>query len=218
MIAYTLMTAKDSKAFDKIIVASDSSEICEIGNYYGADEVVQRDLSDSTSTSLDIDWLTNLFNTGKLDSEFFAILRPTSPLRSVQLINDCIKAYFSSEFDSLRTVKLVSEHPGKMWKLNKSHEIIPYLNQPKGDIASHAKQYHSLEKLYVQTSVLEIAKTSVIPDSKTREGNSIFGFITEGIDSHSLDTLDDLEYLEYLCTKNPDLLYKIPLQPFRSKE
>lgn len=212
------MTAKESKVFDKIIVASDSSEICEIGNYYGADEVVQRDLSDSTSTSLDIEWLTNLFNSGKLDSEFFAILRPTSPLRSVRLIKDCIRAYFSSEFDSLRTVKLVSEHPGKMWKLNESQEIIPYLSQPKGVIASHAKQYHSLEELYVQTSVLEIAKTRVIPDTNTREGNSIFGFVTEGIDSHSIDTLDDLEYLQYICTKNPDLLNKIQLQPFGTRE
>lgn len=214
IIAYSIQTAINSSMFEKIIVASDSIEICKIADYYGVSETIQRDSSDSTSTSLDISWLTNLYDKGKINSEYFAILRPTSPLRSIRLIQKCVDSFLSSGFDSLRTVKNVSEHPGKMWRLGNFNQIYPYEVQSKYGPATHAMQYQSLEELYVQTSVLEIAKTSVIPQTGTREGNSILGFITEGIDSHSIDTTEDFDYLRHICSKQSDLLTKIDKSPY----
>lgn len=217
MIAYSLMTAKASGIFNKIMVASDSDEICSIASYYGADEIFKRNTDDASSTSLDIDWLSNLYKSGKIQESYFAIIRPTSPLRSVELIKDCVTNFLLNDYDSLRTVKLVSEHPGKMWRIDKSQELFPYLKQDFNTPASHAKQYQSLETLYVQTSVFEIAKTSVIPDTNSREGNSILGYITRGVDSLSIDTLDDLNYLNYICSISPELLYKIQIPSYFRK-
>lgn len=217
LIAYSIISANNSGLFSRLIVASDSDEICDIGHYYGATEIIKRDPSDASSTSIDIDWLTNLHNLGKLNQEFFAILRPTSPLRSVGLMKDCVQKFVSSDFDSLRTIKQVNEHPGKMWRFEESHEITPYLQQDADSPATHALQYQSLENLYVQTSVFEIARTPVIPKTRTREGKSILGYITTGPDSHSVDTIDDLDYLKYISITKPDLLPQIDISPYERK-
>ena len=214
-IAYTIQTAIDSKIFDSIIVASNSELVCKIAHHYGATQVIKRTEEDSTSTSLDIEWLKNLYTAGKLTTDLFSILRPTSPLRSVHLIKECVDAFLDSSADSLRTISKVSEHPGKMWRISSGSIISPYLTQPECSPATHAMQYQSLEELYVQTSVFEIAKTSVIKDTNSREGATILGHITHGIDSHSIDSEKDFDYLKYLVNNNLALLpviKKIPIK------
>lgn len=214
LIAYSIMTAKTSAKFEQVIVASDSSEICDIAKYYGADIVIKRKSEDATATSMDIEWLTNLYNGGAIKTELFAILRPTSPFRSDKLISDCIEMFLSSNADSLRTVKKVTEHPGKMWKLLAKNQIIPFTEQPSDEPASHAKQYQSLDELYVQTSVLEISKTSNIFLNKSREGKAILGYTTQGFDNFSIDTVEDIEYLNFLVEKFPNLLNEINLKSY----
>ena len=214
MIAYSIIAALNSQKFNKVIVASDSDKICSIAKYYGSTDIIKRQSEDATSTSPDISWLKNLFNLGKIDSQYFAILRPTSPLRTENLIRNCVDSFLTSNFDSLRTIKKVGDHPGKMWRLGSQNQIIPYLPQQLNTPATHALQYQSLEELYVQTSVFEIAKTSVIPNTNSREGSSILGFITSGVDSHSVDSLEDMEYLKYICKEKPNLLPLIQVKPY----
>jgi len=208
-ISYSIQTAIDSALFDPIIVASNSNEICAIAKYYGATQVIKRNDSDSLSTSTDIEWLRNLYISGYLTTDFFAILRPTSPLRSIRLMQDCINNFLNSTADSLRTISKVKEHPGKMWRIESENAIRPYLPQPQGLPSSHAMQYQSLEELYVQTSVFEVAKTSVIKEFDSREGKNILGYITSGIDSHAVDLEEDFDYLKYLVNKNSELLPRI---------
>jgi CMP-N-acetylneuraminic acid synthetase len=214
IVSYSIQTAIDSALFDSIIVASNSNEICAIAKYYGATQVIKRDNSDSSSTSTDIEWLRNLHLTGYLTTDFFAILRPTSPLRSIRLMQDCINNFLNSTADSLRTISKVKEHPGKMWCVKSENVIRPYLPQPQGLPASHAMQYQSLEELYVQTSVFEVAKTSVIKEFDSREGKNILGYVTSGFDSHAIDVEEDFDYLTYLVNKNPELLPVITKLPW----
>lgn len=214
VIAYSIQTALDLKIFDSITVASNSEYALRIAEYYGASNVVKRSEEDSTSTSLDIEWLTNLYIGGHLNTEYFSIFRPTSPLRTLKLVNSCIDLFLQSNTDSLRTISKVKEHPGKMWEIHSGGTITPYLDQTSKLPATHAMQYQSLPELYVQTSVFEIAKTSVINETDSREGRTIMGVITEGIDSHSIDSEADFEYLKYLVEVNPDYLPVISKKPF----
>ena len=213
-ISYSIQCAIDSELFDSIIVASNSNEICAIAKYYGAIQAIKRNDSDSLSTSTDIEWLRNLYTSGYLTTDFFAILRPTSPLRSVRLMQDCVNNFLNSTADSMRTISKVKEHPGKMWHFEEKNVIRPYLPQVQGLPATHAMQYQSLEELYVQTSVFEVAKTSVIKEFDSREGKTILGYITNGIDSHAIDSEEDFDYLTYLVTNNPRLLPVIKRLPW----
>jgi CMP-N,N'-diacetyllegionaminic acid synthase len=215
MVAYSIESARQSGVFSKIILASDDKEILRIGAHYGVDEVIERPELDATSTSLDIDWLTNLYTKGKIETDLFAILRPTSPQRSPGLIQACLQALLNSTCDSVRTLSKVKEHPGKMWRVNSDQMAIPFLEQKEPGPATHALQYRSLETLYVQTSVLEIAHTRVIAESRTREGSSVLGYVTQGLDTLAIDTPDDLAFLEFLIEKYDGLLPTIDIEPYR---
>jgi CMP-N,N'-diacetyllegionaminic acid synthase len=214
LIAYTLATAINSNLFDKIVVASDDDQILGIAEYYGATQLFKRSVVDSGSTSLDIEWLTNVYSEGLIGTPTFSILRPTSPFRSVELMQEGISLFMTSPFDSLRTVKKVNEHPGKMWLLYDKDEIKPFVENKLGEIALHAMQYQSLPNVYVQTSVLEIARTSVIPETNTREGRSVMGLVTSGIDSFSIDSMEDLRYAEFFARDLPTFLPEMNLRPY----
>ena len=215
VLAYTIQAALDSALFTSLVIATDSREIASIAKYYGADSIFMRSPSSSSSTSLDIEWLQECYNSRHISTDNFAILRPTSPFRSADMLNRVMSAFVSLEVDSIRTVSLVNEHPGKMWVLEENQVIMePYLPQKLNEVASHAKQYQSLEKLYVQTSVLEIAKTSVLTDFGTREGRLIAPYVTQGVESLALDTEMDWHFAEMLAKREPGLLPRVLKSPF----
>lgn len=215
LIAYSIQSAMDAGIFSNIVVATDSDEIAKISRYYGINDVFMRSPENATSTSLDIDWLTICQESGLIQTRNFAILRPTSPFRSSELIRKVKAVFDDSTADSIRTIARVKEHPGKMWRVNvATSEMEPYIEQTPLEVASHAKQYQSLEALFVQTSVLEMAKTSVISEYGTREGVVVAPYITEGSDSHAIDTELDWQMARMLIEMNPDLLPKISARPF----
>jgi len=129
-------------------------------------------------------------------------------------MQESISLFLPSPYDSLRTVKKVNEHPGKMWLLQDNSEIKPFMENNSGEVATHAMQYQSLPTVYVQTSVLEVARTDVIPSTHTREGRSIMGLVTSGIDSFSIDSMEDFQFANFLAHKSPKSLPKINLQPY----
>ena len=214
LIAYTLVTALISNLYTKIIVASDDPKILRIAEYYGATHLFERSELDSGPESLDIEWLNNVFSAGLISTPNFAILRPPCPFRSTSLMQESISLFLPSPFDSLRTVKKVSEHPGKMWFLRDNNEITPFMENGSEEVATHAMQYQSLPTIYVQTSVLEVARTDVIPSTNTREGRSIMGLVTGGIDSFSIDSMEDLQYANFFARSVPKVLPEIKLKPY----
>jgi CMP-N,N'-diacetyllegionaminic acid synthase len=214
LIAYTLVTAINSNLYDSVVVASNDDQVLRIADYYGATQLFKRSDEDSGPESLDIDWLTNVYFAGLIGTPTFSILRPTSPFRSIALMEKSVALFLKSPFDSLRTVKKVSEHPGKMWVIRDKDEIKPFVENNPGDVAFHAMQYHSLPTLFVQTSVLEIARTDVIPETNTREGRSVMGLVTSGIDSFAIDTMEDFRYANFLARDIPELLPEMNLKPY----
>jgi CubicO group peptidase (beta-lactamase class C family) len=67
--------------------------------------------------------------------------------------------------DSLRAVRPVREHPGKMWRV-RGDVMEPYLPQVPGEVPTHSRQTAALEPLYVQDSSLEIARTRIVADGE----------------------------------------------------
>ena len=86
LIAYSIVTAIESKIFDKVIVCTDSKEYADIACKYGAHVPYLRNPDNAASTSPDIEWVSEAFNYCEnhySSVEYFSILRPTNPCRSV---------------------------------------------------------------------------------------------------------------------------------------
>lgn len=199
LIAYSIVSAIRSEIFDKVVVCTDSREYANIALTYGAEIPYLRNVENARSSSPDIEWVSEAFSFfeekySKID--FFSILRPTNPCRSV---NSIIKAHdilMSSSSDSVRAVSLCTEHPGKMWVLNNDQSSMnPLLPFSLNNVPWHSNQFAALPPIYVQNASLEFARGYCIRQLSSISGDSIAPYLTppeENVDinyPHDWDTL-----------------------------
>jgi len=108
LIVYAIEEAKKSKLIDEIVVTSDSDEILSMAGEYGAFGIRRPDeLAQDSSRTIDavkhvIEYLGY--------KAIVVLLQPTSPLRTVKDIDECIRLYNTGCFDSVITVKELASH------------------------------------------------------------------------------------------------------------
>ncbi len=106
MLAYSIQAALESRAFEQVIVSTDSPEYGTIAERYGA-TVMERaeNLASDRATTYDV--LEDLL--GRLEGEYsyFVLLQPTSPLRTGRHIKEAIQLFEQQfqNFDFLVSVK-----------------------------------------------------------------------------------------------------------------
>jgi len=216
LLAYAIATARQAGVFDRIVCSTDCSEIAEVARRYGADVPFLRPAEYATSTSPDIEWITNTLE--RLDERYdlFAIVRATNPFRGPDALRRGLEQLLATpEADSIRAVELVKQHPGKMW-LVEGRTMRPLLDQSHLDVAWHAGQYQALPEIYVQNSALEIAWTRVVFATGTREGRTVAPFFTTGHEGFNIDDEEDWERARALVRSGAASLPRVerPRRPY----
>jgi N-acylneuraminate cytidylyltransferase len=203
LIAYSIAAARASGRFDAVLVSTDSEEIAAVARRYGADVPGLRPAALAGATSPDIEWVRHVLE--GTDWELFSILRPTSPFRTAATIERAWERFAAvPDADSLRAVRPVREHPGKMWRL--AGELMePFLPQTPGEVPTHSRQTAALEPLFVQDSSLELARTRIVADGEIA-GRRVVPFFCEGVEGLSIDYPDDLARAQRLAAADPTLL------------
>jgi len=201
LIAYTIVAAKESSVFDKIIVSTDSEEYAKIAIKYGAEVPFLRPFDFAGDTSPDIEWIKyTLEQSLNMNNEYdcFSILRPTSPFRLPETIQRAWKRFTSNKgVDSLRAVELCAQHPGKMWVI-RGERLLPLLPIGPENLPWHSSQYPSLPKVYVQNASLEIAWSRIVFSEGTIAGNTIVPFLTKDYEGFDLNSQYDWELAQHL--------------------
>jgi CMP-N,N'-diacetyllegionaminic acid synthase len=188
------------------VVSTDSEEIAAVARRYGAEVPSLRPASMSGATSPDIEWVRHALDGTEWD--LFSILRPTSPFRTAATIRrawDRLHAVPGA--DSVRAVRPVREHPGKMWRLD-GDLMVPLLPQSPGDVPTHSRQTAALEPVFVQDSSLEIAWTRIVAAGEIA-GKRVVPFFPEGVEGLSIDYPDELAAAERLALEDPSLLPRV---------
>ena len=203
LIAYSIAAARESGRFAAIVVSTDSEEIANVARRYGA-EVIMRPPEMATATSSDIEWVRHALD--GTDFQIFSILRPTSPFRRGVTINRAWER-FGEHCSSVRAVRKVREHPGKMW-VRDGEYIRPLLPQTPGETPTHSRQTAALPEVWVQDSSLEIAWTRIVADGEIA-GPDVVPFFPEGHEGFSIDYPDELAEAERLAAAEPELLPRI---------
>jgi len=221
LIAYTISAALESKIFSAVIVSTDSQEIADIAQYYGAEVPFLRPPQFAEEKSPDIEWLEytikELEKSGK-KYDCFSILRPTSPFRKSATILEAWEKFCSDDtVHSLRAVEKCSQHPAKMWQI-KDKRMVPVMRNPDPKATPwYSTPYQALPEIYTQNASLEIARTEVLIRSRTISGTEIMPFITDEYDGFDINTKYDWEIAENLTQENLDLLPKIEKTSYRSE-
>jgi CMP-N,N'-diacetyllegionaminic acid synthase len=189
LLAYSIAAARASGLFTTVLVSTDSEEIAEIARRYGAEVPGLRPPEIAGATSPDIEWVRLVLD-GR-DEELFSILRPTSPFRTAATIRRAWDALHAvPDADSVRAIRPVKEHPGKMWRIDGEY-MMPLLPQTPGEVPTHSRQFADLPRVYVQDSSLEIAWTRIVAGGEIA-GERVVPFLTEGLEGLSIDYPEDL--------------------------
>src|SRR3990167_7221570 len=113
LLAYTIACARAAGIFEAVTVSSESEETLEIAERYGA-MTIRRPSKFAQDDSPDILFVEHALRTGADDA--FAILRPTSPLRTAQTVREMWRIFQQSDAHSIRAMAPCREHPAKQWQ------------------------------------------------------------------------------------------------------
>ena len=214
LLSYTINSAIKSSLFSEVIVSTDSEEIAEVAQSYGASVPLLRPSEYAQDLSCDINWVNHalkfLVQNSLEKVEFIAILRPTSPLRSKLTIAKALQLLEENSWaDSLRAMQLTDKHPGKMWTLDNENRAKPFLDQTQEHPPTHDRPTQSLQKLWIQNASLEIARLKAVLETNSISGRSVLGYEMPGLEGFDINSPQDFEFLEYLISKNEELIQKV---------
>lgn len=205
LIAYTIECAKGSKYINRIVVSTNDEEIAKVSRGFDAETPFVRPatISQDDSTELDafkhaLKWLKD--NEG-YEPDLIVKLFPTSPFRTAKSVDKAIKLLLDNPLaDSVRSMRLCSEHPYKMWtiKNNRLKSLISTKQKPK---EAHTLSYQVLPKIYIQNASIDVTRPENIWGKDSITGTEIIPFIMDEIESIDINTGLDLDLAELIIKK-----------------
>jgi len=206
LIAYTIECAKRSKYINRIIVSTDDEKIAEIARAYGAEAPFLRpaEISKDHSTELEafkhaLSWLKN---NDDYEPDLIVKLFSTSPFRKTESVDKAIELLLSNpEADSVRSVTLCSEHPYKMWTIEKNllKSLIPLEQKPKD---AHTLSYQILPTVYIQNAAIDVIKPKNIWEKDSITGDVILPFEMDEYESVDINNPIDFFLAESMIELN----------------
>jgi CMP-N,N'-diacetyllegionaminic acid synthase len=182
LIYYTINIAKKLKNISKIVVSTDSEKIAKIAKKYGADVPFIRPKKYARDNSTDLEvfqhyvgWLKN-YNFQK--PNLIIHLRPTTPFRSLKVINLAINIIKKNKnISSLRSMKKSNFSPYKMWHINKRTGFAYPVIIKKNELHSMARQ--KLTTSYDHIGYVDILRVRDTINKNSMTGKKIFPFILQ---------------------------------------
>lgn len=189
LITHTIRAAKQSAYINKIVVSTNDPQV-EQAAAAEKTQIIKRPETLATDTSRTEDALIHA--TQELEKQGYTpdiivLLQPTSPLRSVEDIDNTIRAITSKGADSAQTVSEASEHPSLMVTLDKEGRIEPL------DKEDHLKRSQELKKVYLKNGSVYACKYKVLKEQGSIYGKKHLGIITPKERSIDIDLPKDLE-------------------------
>lgn len=208
LLAYSITASLNSAVCDRVVVSTDSGEIADIARSYGAEVPGLRPEGISGPDAHDITFLRHAMEEWipGSDDQLWIIARPTSPLRSGGTIKRAHDELLDNNWaDSVRALRPVSDHPGKMWRVSENGEATTYLDQG----GAYNGPTQDLESLYVQASSLEIVRREPVLRHNSIAGARVLAFFLPDHESLDINSEADWELLQHRIGEQPSLLPKI---------
>lgn len=207
LISYSILAAQKSSKINRIIVSTDSKEIAEISEKYGAEVPFIRPANLAEDNSKDIEVFQHALNFLKEKENYFPDfviqLRPTSPIRFLDDIDNCINLLKNNaDADSVRVVTESPITPYKMWKIKDENSPMEPLLEIEDIIEPYNESRHTLPKVYWQVGVLDVIRTNIINEKNTMSGNKILPYIINREYSVDIDNVKDFENAEIVINNS----------------
>lgn len=116
LLAYSIECALSSRQFEKVFVSTESEKYAEIARFYGAEVPFLRSEENASDASSSWDTVREVINEWECRNEYFdsiMLLQPTSPLRTVEDINNSLS--LMKEKDAKAIVSVCKAEHSPLW-------------------------------------------------------------------------------------------------------
>jgi len=189
LLAWSIEHALRSAKIHSVWVTSDSPEILDIANTYGARTILRpADISGDKATSEEA-WIHAL-NEIKLSIEVDLVvcIQPTSPVRGRNDLDEAIAKYRKEKFDSLLSVTQIEDY--FEWRMGKSGaESINY-------DYSNRKRRQDIEVKYLENGSFYIVSPEALVKNKNRLGGYVGFYEQEKYKMFQIDNIEDVALCE----------------------
>ena len=191
LVQYSIEIAK--QAFkNSVWVNSDDQDILDLSEKLEVNLLSRpKELATDKTPTIDVlKYQLEYFKNNNIACDAIILLQPTSPFRSLSLLQDCIKHFMNSRRDSLATFSVIKKKLDNV----KKNKFTP-LNYIPGS------RSQDLDNLYYENGSIYISKCKSISNNEIIT-KDVYPYLTnELLFSIDIDTIEDLEYAEFLINK-----------------
>tara|TARA_Y100000590_G_scaffold466645_1_gene642739 strand:+ start:1949 stop:2665 length:717 start_codon:yes stop_codon:yes gene_type:complete len=200
LIKYSIDYSKQSSLVSRTIVSTDDKEIAGIAKELGAEvpfmrpRILSGDLVTDYPVMLHaLEELERIFSE-KID--IIILLRPTSPLRPQNLIEQGIELLQKNpRASSVRAVTLAKEHPYRQWNKQKEGYIEGYSNEISDKLEPYNIPRQQLPETFFQTGDIEIIRRETLIQGSV-SGERVLPLIIDSDGVYDIDSQRDFELAE----------------------
>jgi len=194
LISYSIKAGLDSKLINRVVVSTDSEKIAQISKDYGAEVPFIRPSKYSQDLSTDFEVFEHALNwlweNEQYKPDIIVQLRPTPPVRKIEIIDQCIEKCISSNCDSLRVVTESPITPYKMWHIDNDNLPMKQFSYLEGISEPYNQPRQMLPKVYWQIGFLDVIKVNTISLERSMTGSNILPFVVENKFAIDIDDLN----------------------------
>tara|TARA_B100000886_G_scaffold318066_1_gene257777 strand:- start:81 stop:767 length:687 start_codon:yes stop_codon:yes gene_type:complete len=189
LIVWSIEHALRSAKIHSVWVTSDSPEILDIANSYGARTVFRPDdISGDEATSEEA-WIHALNEIKKsVEVDLVVCIQPTSPVRGPNDLDEAIAKYHEEKFDSLLSVTQIEDH--FEWRMGK------YGAEPINYDYNDRKRRQDIEVKYLENGSFYIVTPEVLVKNKNRLGGYVGFYEQDKHKMHQIDNMSDVALCE----------------------
>ena len=195
LIAYSIAAGLQSELITRVIVSTDDEEIATAAKKYGAEvpfirpaEFAQDETQDQSVFEHALKWLAE---NEEYYPELVVHLRPTTPLRSHEMVDGAIELLFNNpDADSVRGLIPSGRNPYKMWKFDEFESIQPIIDFDGIDESYNAPR-QALPETFWHSGQIDIIRPETILNKSSMTGKKVLGYELDDRYAVDIDTPSD---------------------------
>jgi len=207
LLAYSIECAKRSRYVERVVVSTDSDAIADFALKAGAEVPFRRPAQIAQSHSTELQAMEHALgwfrDQEKYQPDFVVLLRPTSPFRTTATIDRGIELLRDNPAaHCVRTVRLCSEHPHKMWVMEGDGRRIRSLIPVEQKLPeAHTLSYQLLPTVYIQNASMDVFRPSNVWQLHSTTGTEIIPLVNDEYESVDINTEIDFLLAETLLAR-----------------
>ncbi|MBI4762475.1 MAG: acylneuraminate cytidylyltransferase [Chloroflexi bacterium] len=203
LIAWSIAAGLQAKSVSRVIVSTDDEEIAAVARQYGAEVPFLRPAELAQDRTPDFPVfehaLKRLAETEGYKPEVVVQLRPTSPIRPMEMVDSAVKILLeNADADSVRGVVPAAQNPFKMWRFHGADKPMTPLLAVEGIAEPYNTPRQILPPAYWQTGHIDAIRTTTITHKHSLTGSIVYPLVIDPRYTVDIDTPADWAKYEAL--------------------